>query len=249
MRPQVLSYLLVAVTTAAWLRGPRDRRAPWWLVPLTWVWAMCHGMWPVGIVIGVVAVVGLALDRRATRAPRWPGWLAVPVASALVSLLTPVGPGLFGAVLQVSSRGRVLLRVGDPGLHRGPTAWRCSACSRSPLVPRVRRGKIAVVRPRPDRPGRRWAVYSLRTVPVAAAWPPRSRPPRCSRAWARARRSRAPSGSRSSGAFVAALAVLAVLVPQTADRAAAQTPTGWTRRSARCRRAPSCSTRRSSAAT
>ena len=47
MRPQVISYILVAVTTAAWLHAHRTRRTPWWLVPLTWVWAMCHGMWPV----------------------------------------------------------------------------------------------------------------------------------------------------------------------------------------------------------
>ena len=58
MRPQVISYLLVAVTTAAWMSSRADGRARWWLVPLTWVWAMCHGMWPVGIVIGLVAVVG-----------------------------------------------------------------------------------------------------------------------------------------------------------------------------------------------
>ena len=76
MRPQMLSFLLVAVTAAAWLRTREDGRLRWWLVPLTWVWAMLHGMWPIGIVIGVVAVVGLALDRRAHRArpgdaPRW----------------------------------------------------------------------------------------------------------------------------------------------------------------------------------
>ena len=30
-----------------------DRKVRWWLVPLTWVWAMMHGMWPVGILIGL----------------------------------------------------------------------------------------------------------------------------------------------------------------------------------------------------
>ena len=63
MRPQLVSYVLVVVTTAAWLRARDTGRAPWLLVPVTWVWTMCHGMWPVGIVIGVVAVLGLALDR------------------------------------------------------------------------------------------------------------------------------------------------------------------------------------------
>ena len=46
----------------------------WWLVPLAWLWAMVHGMWPVGIIIGLVALVGIALDRavhrRVVAAPR-----------------------------------------------------------------------------------------------------------------------------------------------------------------------------------
>ena len=45
MRPQVISYLLVAVVVGAWLRTRRDGRVRWWLVPLVWVWAMLHGMW------------------------------------------------------------------------------------------------------------------------------------------------------------------------------------------------------------
>ena len=124
-------------------------------------------MWPVGIVIGVVAVVGLALDRTAPAAALLPD-AAVPVLSALVSLLTPVGPGLFGAVLQVNSRGRVLLRVGAPGLHpvqqrgaarpaRAGPGRRACAAGRSPWFDLALIG-LAVL----------WAVYSLRTVPVAA---------------------------------------------------------------------------------
>ena len=62
MRPQQISYLMVVITVSIWL-GVRDSgRTPWLLVPLTWIWTMCHGMWPVGIVIGFAAVVGLALD-------------------------------------------------------------------------------------------------------------------------------------------------------------------------------------------
>ena len=43
-----VSYILVVLTTAAWIRARTTGRAPWLLVPVTWVWAMCHGMWPVG---------------------------------------------------------------------------------------------------------------------------------------------------------------------------------------------------------
>ena len=58
-----------------------SRVSPWWAVPLMWVWAMCHGMWPLGVIIGAVAVVGLLVDGRsaageppASRPCRsWPG--------------------------------------------------------------------------------------------------------------------------------------------------------------------------------
>jgi len=105
MRPQVLSYLCVAVTTAAWLSTREDRKARWWLVPMTWLWAMSHGMWPIGILIGLVACVGIALDRAAT--PRqWLRMASVPVASAIAAALTPVGPALYPAVLLVNSRAK-----------------------------------------------------------------------------------------------------------------------------------------------
>ena len=82
-RPQVISYVLVVITVDAWLRAADDSRARWWLVPMTWVWAMCHGMWPVGIAIGGIVLIGMALDRRTTMR-RW--WLlaCVPALSAAV---------------------------------------------------------------------------------------------------------------------------------------------------------------------
>ena len=102
MRPQVVSYLFTAVVVAAWLGTLDDRRVRWWLVPLVWLWAMVHGMWPVALVVGAVATVGLALDR----VPR--GVVlrsaAATVACAFAAAVTPVGPSLYGAVVQVGSR-------------------------------------------------------------------------------------------------------------------------------------------------
>ncbi|MBO0847752.1 MAG: hypothetical protein J2P22_20315, partial [Nocardioides sp.] len=63
MRPQVLSYLFVAVVVGAWLRTLDDERVRWWLVPLVWLWTMLHGMWPVALMVGGLATLGLALDR------------------------------------------------------------------------------------------------------------------------------------------------------------------------------------------
>ena len=165
MRPQQISYLLVVVTVSTWLRRARERPHAWLLVPLTWVWTMCHGMWPVGIVIGVVAVVGLALDGGRSRGP-CAKLLAVPVLSAVASLLTPVGPGLFSAVLQVNSRSEYFYEWAPADFTRPYTS--CSSdSSPSPWSPASGVGvpwfDLALI-------GLAclWALYSLRTVPVAA---------------------------------------------------------------------------------
>lgn len=165
-RPQVLSYLFTAVTVDAWLRTRADGRVRWWLVPLTWLWAMCHGMWPVALVIGAVAVTGGLLDRSTTvrRATRE----AAVVAGSLVAAgLTPVGPALYRAVVAVGERsdyipewsrpdflsphqlvlvamvaGYLLIRLRGPAVSWTETLFLLLACA--------------------------WAVYSARTAPTAA---------------------------------------------------------------------------------
>lgn len=215
MRPQVISYLLVAVVVAAWLRTRRDGRVRWWLIPLVWVWAMLHGMWPVALVIGVVAVVALALDRSPRRLVRRAA--VVPIASAAAAALTPVGPALYTAVAAVGSRSRFFAEWGSPdwtswyflalALMFVATAfamWRCRRASWTEVL------LVALAAG--------FAVYSLRTVPVAAAmmaplaagplqglWGRRTPPAR--REWATV-----------VGGAVAALVVLAVAVPHTSGQ-------------------------------
>lgn len=167
MRPQVISYLLVLVTTAAWLKTREDRRIRWWLVPLTWLWAMCHGMWPIGIVIGVVALVGIAVDRAVPRR-QWLKLASVPVLSAAVAALTPVGPSLYSAVLLVNSRGKYFAEWGPPRF----TEPECLAflVLTAALVIRLLR------RTRPSTwteilllmLAGGWGLYSGRTIPVGA---------------------------------------------------------------------------------
>jgi hypothetical protein len=166
MRPQVVSYLLVAVVVGAWLRTRRDGRVRWWLIPLVWLWAMLHGMWPVALVIGGVAVVGLALDR----APR--GLLvraaAVPVASAVVAALTPVGPRLYTEVAAVGSRSAYFAEWGSPDWTSGYAAAVGALFAVTVIAVWRRRHndwtEILLVAL-----AAAFAVYSQRTVPVAAA--------------------------------------------------------------------------------
>jgi hypothetical protein len=216
MRPQLVSYLLVVVTTAAWQRARDTGRAPWLLVPVTWVWTLCHGMWPVGIVIGVVAVLGLALDRGHPR--RTLGTMAaVPVLSAAVSLLSPAGPGLFPAVLRVGSRAEYFYEW-DPPDYTKPWVAMLAVILALAVLPGLRRAErvpwfdvllvgLAAL----------FAVFSMRTVPVAACLAA----PLAAAALQPAIGARPPVLRRErllvAGGAVLALATLAVLVPHTAD--------------------------------
>jgi len=217
MRPQVLSYLLIAVTTAAWLQTRHDGKARWWLVPLTWVWAMLHGMWPLGIIIGLVAVVGLALDRAVTRR-QWLRLAAIPVTSAIAAALTPMGPRLYSAVLEVSSRSQYFAEWQPPRFTNGNSiallvlfavvvirlARKPSVLSWTELLLLLLAGGFA--------------VYSNRTVFVAAVMIV----PFAAAAIQEVLGKRLPVSrlERASvlGAAGVCLAVLAVLVPRTADQ-------------------------------
>lgn len=107
-RPQLAGVVLLAGTYAAWLRAARTRRPPWMLVPVAWLWAGLHGSWPLGIGLGVLVCAGLWLDDRGARSAV-PRLLLVPLASLVVTALTPLGPGLLLNPVEVSLalRGRV----------------------------------------------------------------------------------------------------------------------------------------------
>jgi len=107
-RPQMLSLIFLAVTVGAWWRTTSDLRTRWWLVPLTWLWAVSHGLWLIGIGLGVLMVVGLLLDRRVT--PRQGlRLLLVPLLSLVAVALTPIGPKLLMAPFTVGSNARTFV--------------------------------------------------------------------------------------------------------------------------------------------
>ncbi len=223
MRPQILSYLLIAVTTEAWLSTRKDQKVRWWLVPLAWLWAMVHGMWPVGIIIGIVAVVGIALD-RAVPPRKWLQLAAIPALSVVVTALTPVGPALFSAVLEVNSRGQYFSEWHSPDF-REPNGIALLVLIGVMLI-RLGRKHTAMSWTELLLMGLAggWALYTQRTVSVAAMM----LVPLVAGALQSALPERLPVRrwevlSIVAGA-VACLTVLAVLVPRTADQPPASYP-------------------------
>jgi hypothetical protein len=90
-RPSILSYLFTAVFIAICERG-----RPLWLLPaLSLVWANCHG----GYFLGWVVVGAYAAQALLRRAPNVRRWLAVGLATVLISGANPNGFGALAAVL------------------------------------------------------------------------------------------------------------------------------------------------------
>jgi hypothetical protein len=139
-RPQVVSLLLFVVTVAAWRRAGRTGRPPYWLVPVTWVWATAHGLWSAAVLVGLVTCVGLALDHRH-------GWrttarfASVPVLSLAAACLTPVGPRLLTSQLAVGERSRLITEWG-PTDFRTPDALLVAAMVGVTVILWSRRGGI-----------------------------------------------------------------------------------------------------------
>ena len=118
-RPQLVSFILLAVTLAAWWRSAEDLRPRWWLIPLTWVWACSHGLWPVGIAVGGVVIFGLAVDRRLDRRTAL-RLILVPVLSLVAAALTPVGPRLVLSSFDVSAAAAPFVQEWQPTSARNP---------------------------------------------------------------------------------------------------------------------------------
>ncbi|WP_147066226.1 hypothetical protein [Terrabacter aerolatus] len=119
LRPHLVSFACATVTTGAWLAMRRDGRPRWWLVPLTWAWACSHGMWFVGVAVGVVAVVGLVLD-GAARGRSAMRLALIPLASLVAAALTPVGPQLLAAPFAVREYAQFVAEWRSPALTDVP---------------------------------------------------------------------------------------------------------------------------------
>jgi hypothetical protein len=115
LRPHLVSFAFATLTTGAWLATRRDGKARWWLVPLTWVWACSHGMWFVGVAIGLVCLLGFLLDGTA-RGRAWCRLALVPLGSLVAAAVTPVGPQLLSAPFAVREYAQFVTEWRSPSL-------------------------------------------------------------------------------------------------------------------------------------
>lgn len=164
-RPQVVSYLLILIVTAAWIATARDHRPRYWLVLVAWIWVPLHGMWLVGISIGMAAVIGIALS-RSCGARCLARLTIIPVLSAIVPVLTPLGLHAYSSVVAVSDRNAQLTEWGPPDFT-SPNALVLLVMIAIILVTALRSGPmdwptvgllgLAIV----------WGLFSVRTTIVA----------------------------------------------------------------------------------
>jgi len=102
-RPQLTSFVLFGLVVFAWLRTVDDHRARWWLVPVFWVWACCHGLWTFGLAMGAIFLLSMVLDRRRRPDRRATARLLALLAACTVAVAaTPLGPGLLGTPFTVA---------------------------------------------------------------------------------------------------------------------------------------------------
>jgi hypothetical protein len=169
-RPQVVSYVLATVVTVAWLKTAQDRRLRWWIVPLIGLWSLFHGMWPIGLATSVVAVLGCALDLRPGRR-----WLLlaglIPLLAALAVCLTPVGPRIYVEILSVGSRREYFEEWGAPDFT-DLTPLLLAGLLALVLVVRLRQAPLSWIHLLLLLEVGGWAIYSARTIPVAASGRP-----------------------------------------------------------------------------
>jgi hypothetical protein len=112
-RPQTLGLVWLMVAVIGWRRAVVSGQPPWWLIPLTWVWASTHGYWVLGIAVGMATGVGRLLDGPSRRRTAWifGRHLALML---LAAALTPVGPRLLALPLRVHSAAGTLVHEWRP---------------------------------------------------------------------------------------------------------------------------------------
>nr|NLI50870.1 hypothetical protein [Propionibacterium sp.] len=122
VRPQLVGLLFFVIVAAAAWRSVDDGRPRWWLIPLTWVWAMSHGTWVLGVVTLLVTAMASLVDRRSDPLRQHVARFAVPVGMAAIAALTPVGPRLYTTLTSISEVSAFIQEWQPVSLREAPMA-------------------------------------------------------------------------------------------------------------------------------
>lgn len=164
-RPQVISLVLIILVADTWLRTESDGKPRWWLIPLTWLWSMCHGFWVIGVMIGCVFAAGLVLNGTLRGKPAV-RVAAVPVLSVAAACLTPLGPALVLAPLTVNARAD-LISEWQRTSFLTPTPWPVVVLLGAALLLLAARRRLTLPQLLLLASAAVWIVLSVRTVAVA----------------------------------------------------------------------------------
>ncbi|MDQ6875249.1 MAG: hypothetical protein M3042_09350 [Actinomycetota bacterium] len=120
-RPQLASFLLMALFGPVLMRAVVRRRAPVSLIPLIWLWANLHGLWTFALVVYLAVVVGLAIHLRGRERRTLTGFLGVGVGMVVAVGLTPNGPKLLLSPLAVHGVTKFVTEWQAPHITSLPT--------------------------------------------------------------------------------------------------------------------------------
>ncbi|MDP9443893.1 MAG: hypothetical protein M3P83_05905 [Actinomycetota bacterium] len=121
-RPQVVSWLLLAVAAPYMRSCVRRRRLPWWLLPLVWLWANLHGLWLTALALYAALVIGLALEEGLRGWRTTAGFSGVGLLAVLAAAATPAGPALLMAPFRVREYAQFVSEWDPPSIASVPTA-------------------------------------------------------------------------------------------------------------------------------
>lgn len=115
-RPQLVSWVVLAAL-CPWLRSRfSERRPPWALVPIVWLWANLHGLWLVAVVLYVALIIGLAVELGRPGLQLIRRFALVGLAAAVVPAVTPVGPRLLLAPFHVREYAQFVSEWAPPSI-------------------------------------------------------------------------------------------------------------------------------------
>jgi hypothetical protein len=165
-RPQLVSFALLAVFVSAWLRTAVDLLPRWHLVPLTGLWACCHGMWISGVIVGFAVIGGMVIERK-TVDRDLAKIASIPLLGMLLAMVTPAGPGVVLAAVE-QNETRQFISEWQPTTFASPASLAIALGLALVVLTAVRRGGL----PWPNilllGLAAAWTAMSMRTVALGA---------------------------------------------------------------------------------